>query len=180
MTPETTASLYRPSFRPSPERIPQLEYPAHFERRRVSRNGGTRWGSGWVNVSHVLEGEYMGLEAAKDGVRAVCFGPLLSSVAGRGVPAAAWGLSPYQAVASVYLSASTFRHPSAGPLKAGMSISRMRPSSATPAACRWERRMDRGRHLREAATGEASSSCHHTSADCDQEGRARHPRATRP
>ena len=69
--------MYRPSFRPYPKRIPELEYPAHFERRLVSRNGGIRWGSGWVNVSHVLEEEYVGLEEVEDGVWAVHFGPLL-------------------------------------------------------------------------------------------------------
>jgi len=74
---ETPASVYRPSFRPYPKRIPELEYPAHFERRLVSRNGGIRWGSGWVNVSHVLEEEYVGLEEVEDGVWAVHFGPLL-------------------------------------------------------------------------------------------------------
>ena len=74
---ETPASLYRPSFRPCPARIPELEYPAHFERRLVSRNGGIRWGSGWVNVSQVLSEEYVGLEEVDDEVWAVYFGPLL-------------------------------------------------------------------------------------------------------
>src|SRR5712692_587897 len=31
-----------------------ITYPGHYEVRRVSRNGGIRWGSRWVNVSHVL------------------------------------------------------------------------------------------------------------------------------
>ena len=31
-----------------------ITYPGHYEVRRVSRNGGIRWGSLWVNVSHVL------------------------------------------------------------------------------------------------------------------------------
>lgn len=74
---ETPASFYRPSFRPYPRRIPELEYPAHFERRLVSRNGGIRWGSGWVNVSQVLSEEYVGLEEVDDEVWAVYFGPLL-------------------------------------------------------------------------------------------------------
>ena len=30
------------------------EYPAHYEVRYVSRNGGVRWHNHWVNVSHVL------------------------------------------------------------------------------------------------------------------------------
>src|SRR3972149_5881839 len=73
----TPASRYRPSFRPCPARIPELEYPAHFERRLVGRDGGIRWGSGWVNVSQVLSEEYVGLEEVDDEVWAVYFGPLL-------------------------------------------------------------------------------------------------------
>jgi len=74
---ETPASVYRASFRPYPERIPELVYPAHFERRLVSRNGGIRWGSGWVNVSQVLSEEYVGIKEVDDEVWAVYFGPLL-------------------------------------------------------------------------------------------------------
>jgi len=39
----TPHSLYRASPRPYPARIPPVEYPGHFEVRRVSRNGGIRW-----------------------------------------------------------------------------------------------------------------------------------------
>ena len=74
---QTPASSYRPSFRPYPQRIPDLDYPAHFERRLVSRNGGIRWGSGWVNVSQVLAEEYVGLEEVDDEVWSVYLGPLL-------------------------------------------------------------------------------------------------------
>ena len=49
----------------------------YFERRRVSRNGGIRWHSAWVNVSHVLAEDYVGLEEVADGVWAVYFGPVL-------------------------------------------------------------------------------------------------------
>ena len=51
----TPASCYTPSRRPYPRRLPAPEYPAHWEVRRVSRNGGVRWGDAWVNVSHVAE-----------------------------------------------------------------------------------------------------------------------------
>jgi hypothetical protein len=43
----------------------------------VIRNGGIRWGSGWVNESGVLENENVGLEEIDDGVWAVYIGPLL-------------------------------------------------------------------------------------------------------
>lgn len=73
---ETPASVYRPSERAFPNRLPKIEYPAHFEVRRVSRNGGIRWHSQWVCVSHVLGEEYVGLEEIDDGLWEVYFGPL--------------------------------------------------------------------------------------------------------
>ena len=73
---ETPASCYQRSAREFPARLPEIEYPSHFERRLVSRNGGIRWSSRWVNVSHVLGGEYVGLEEVGDGVWDLYFGPL--------------------------------------------------------------------------------------------------------
>jgi len=43
----------------------------------VSRNGGVRWHNRWVNVSHVLAEEYVGLEEVEDGMWSVYFGPVL-------------------------------------------------------------------------------------------------------
>ena len=73
---DTPASRYRPSPRPFPTKPPALEYPSHYETRLVSRNGGIRWSSQWVNVSHVLGGEYVGLEDIDDGIWDVYFGRL--------------------------------------------------------------------------------------------------------
>lgn len=64
---ETPASCYRPSRRPYPSRIPQVEYPAHFEKRLVSRNGGFRWKTERVPLTHSLEKQYVGLEEVDDG-----------------------------------------------------------------------------------------------------------------
>ena len=72
----TPGALYRPSPRPFPERLPALEYPEHFEKRYVSRNGGIRWHCSWVNVSITCSGEYVGLEEVDDGIWDVYFGPL--------------------------------------------------------------------------------------------------------
>ena len=47
--------------------LPPVEYPAHFEQRLVSANGGIRWIRDWVNVSHVLARETIGLEEIDDG-----------------------------------------------------------------------------------------------------------------
>jgi len=71
------ASWYTPSPRPYAGRLPALEYPAHCEVRRVSRNGGVRWHNHWVNVSHVLAEEYVAFEEVDDGVWRVHFGPLV-------------------------------------------------------------------------------------------------------
>lgn len=73
---ETPASLYTPSTRKMPDKLPKLEYPAHYETRYVSANGGIRWLSRWVNVSSCCIGEYVGLEEIGDGIWDVYFGRL--------------------------------------------------------------------------------------------------------
>lgn len=70
------ASVYEPSKRTMPSKLQPPEYPAHYEVRKVSTNGGIRWHSAWVNVSHLLGGELIGLEEVADGVWAVHFGPV--------------------------------------------------------------------------------------------------------
>ena len=72
----TPSSVYEPSPRPMPSQLTSPEYPAHFEVRKVSSNGGIRWHSAWVNVSHLLGGEFIGLEEIAAGVWAVSFGPV--------------------------------------------------------------------------------------------------------
>ncbi len=62
--------------RPFPARLPRIEYPAHFEVRRVSHNAGFRWKSKHVSASHVLIDEYIGLEEIDNGVWEVYFGPI--------------------------------------------------------------------------------------------------------
>jgi putative transposase len=68
------ASVYKPSTRPYPSKLQSLEYPAHFEVRKVSTNGGIRWDRAWVNVSHLLGGDHIGLEQIADDIWAVYFG----------------------------------------------------------------------------------------------------------
>jgi transposase InsO family protein len=73
---ETPASRYRPSARHLPPRPAPLIYPAHFETRLVSTNGGIRWNSHWVAVSTTCAGEHIGLEAVDDAIWDVYFGPI--------------------------------------------------------------------------------------------------------
>jgi len=70
------ASVYTPSPRPFPRRLPEVEYPAHFEVRYVSTNSGIRWNSAWVCVSSALARQYVGLEEVDNGIWDVYFGPL--------------------------------------------------------------------------------------------------------
>jgi putative transposase len=70
------ASVYTASPRAYPARLVALEYPAHYEVRLVSANGGLRWHFHRVSVSHLLAGEYVGLEEVADGEWDVYFGPL--------------------------------------------------------------------------------------------------------
>ena len=37
-----------------PRKLPAITYPAHFELRYVSANGGIRWHCAWVNVTTTL------------------------------------------------------------------------------------------------------------------------------
>ena len=73
---ETPASIYQASPRPFPKRVPALEYPAHFETRYVSHNGGIRWNCDWVNVSITCAGQWVGLEEIDNGIWNVYFGPV--------------------------------------------------------------------------------------------------------
>ena len=73
---EPPASVYVPSNRPFPSKLQTPEYPAHFEIRKVSTNGGIRWHSDWVNVSHLLGREHIGLEQIDNDIWAVYFGPV--------------------------------------------------------------------------------------------------------
>src|SRR2546426_3381809 len=74
--PRSTLFPYTTLFRSMPNRLPPLVYPDRFEVRYVSANGGIRWNRGWVNVSTVCIGEYVGLEEIDNGIWNVYFGPL--------------------------------------------------------------------------------------------------------
>ncbi|MCF7740561.1 MAG: IS481 family transposase [Candidatus Marinimicrobia bacterium] len=77
---KTPAEIYSLSQRKLPKKLPQVEYPAHFEVRLVSENSGIRWRrkgkNGRVCVSHLLAGEYVGLEEVDNEIWNVYFGPI--------------------------------------------------------------------------------------------------------
>ena len=72
----TPASCYSPSVRPYRAALEPLDYPGHFERRLVSRNGGIRWQNRWVNASHLFAELEIGFEEIDDGLWNVYFGPV--------------------------------------------------------------------------------------------------------
>ena len=92
------AAHYTPSPRPYPRRLPALEYPPHLELRRVDANGMIRWHSERLFLSHVLVGEYVGLEETGDAEWTIVLGPLrLGHYRAREaafVEAVAWSLPP--------------------------------------------------------------------------------------
>lgn len=67
------SALYRPTGRPLPERLPPLEYPGHFEVRKVSWNGGIRWRNRYLGITTVLINEYVGFEEVDDGLWSVYY-----------------------------------------------------------------------------------------------------------
>lgn len=72
----TPADVYEPSPRPYPGKLPQIEYPGHFEVRRVAANSSIRWKNRCVSISAVLASEYVGLEAIDNSIWQVYFGPV--------------------------------------------------------------------------------------------------------
>lgn len=59
---ETPASVYRPSPRAMPARVPQPEYDSDLLVRRVHQHGGISWKHSDVFLSEVLRGEWVGLK----------------------------------------------------------------------------------------------------------------------
>jgi transposase InsO family protein len=74
---ETPASRYQASPRPFPDRLPPVDYPKHFEVRKVCGNSCIQWHRHFVHVSRVLIGEYLGLDEVADGIWSVYCGPVL-------------------------------------------------------------------------------------------------------
>lgn len=67
------ASRYSPAPRSLPSRLPPLEYPGHFEVRRVSPIGQVSWRNASVFVSETLGGDQVAFEEVDDGIWTVWF-----------------------------------------------------------------------------------------------------------
>jgi transposase InsO family protein len=68
--------LYAKSPRTVPRHLSPVEYPGHYELRRVSAAGAISWQSRVLTVSTVLTHEDVGLEPLDDGIWDLHFGPV--------------------------------------------------------------------------------------------------------
>jgi putative transposase len=73
---QTPASLYQPSPRPYPARLPEIEYPDTMEVRTIKSHGHFRWKKQDVFLSEVLWGESIGLMPGHYGLHTIYFAHL--------------------------------------------------------------------------------------------------------
>jgi hypothetical protein len=70
----TPASIYIPSVRDYPERLPeQRGYPEEWQKRMVRKAGAMKWQGQDVQISKALAGQEIGLEPVEEGQWAVYF-----------------------------------------------------------------------------------------------------------
>lgn len=67
------ARIYKASSRLYPNRIPPIDYPGHYEVRKVCSGGVFGWKSQHVFIGHSLIGEYIGLREVEDRLWRVYF-----------------------------------------------------------------------------------------------------------
>jgi putative transposase len=67
---------YSQSTRPFPSHLPELQYPSYFKPTKVHGSGVVYWSGLAIYVSHLLCGEYVGVEPTGDGVWDIYFGPV--------------------------------------------------------------------------------------------------------
>jgi transposase InsO family protein len=72
----TPGELYTPSERQMMLSLPEHEYDAAFEVRRVRRDGSMKWDGGFVFIGEALAGELIGVEEVDDGHRHIHLGPM--------------------------------------------------------------------------------------------------------
>lgn len=77
---QTPASVYRPSPRPYPGRVPEIEYPTGVEVRRVYPTGHLKWRGAAIFIGIALGSELVGLLPLGDGLHEMRFGPVFLGV----------------------------------------------------------------------------------------------------
>jgi putative transposase len=71
---DVPAAHYRPSLQGYPRHLPALEYPGHWDVRRVRAGGIVSWRNADVFLSEALRGEDVAFEEVDDGIWTVHFG----------------------------------------------------------------------------------------------------------
>jgi putative transposase len=74
---QTPSSLYVPSTRVMPRKLPELEYPDGWLLRRVRHDGTMKWRKHYLYMSKALENQIVGLRPEDNGLWAAYFGPVL-------------------------------------------------------------------------------------------------------
>jgi putative transposase len=74
---KTPAEVWRPSPRPYPRRVPQPEYCAHFEKRKVNKIGNISFKGQLVFLSTTLKSQTVALEEIDDGIWSIYYYDLL-------------------------------------------------------------------------------------------------------
>jgi hypothetical protein len=74
--PIATAARYRPSTKPFPSKLPELEYPAHFRVQQAMNNGVISIDGVQFYISNCVDEEYLGLEQVDEACWKVYFGPV--------------------------------------------------------------------------------------------------------
>ena len=69
----TPASVYRPSPRPYPRRVPPIEYPGHYLVKRITSGGTFRFGRRLLFLATPLEGYDVGLDEVDNGIWSIYF-----------------------------------------------------------------------------------------------------------
>jgi transposase InsO family protein len=72
----TPAELYRPSSRSFPRKLPQCQYPGHFELRKADNQGSIKFKGHRFFLAHPLAHEIVGLEEVDDALWSIFFGPI--------------------------------------------------------------------------------------------------------
>jgi hypothetical protein len=69
----TPASVYRPSPRAYPRRLPPIEYPGHYLVKRITSGGTFRFGRRLLFLATPLEGYDVGLDEVDNGIWSIYF-----------------------------------------------------------------------------------------------------------
>jgi putative transposase len=68
---------HKPSQRPFPSQLPTIDYPSHFQVRRVDSNGTIKWRASQVSISKAFYGRQLGFELIDEAIWNVFFGSFL-------------------------------------------------------------------------------------------------------